>query len=169
MSLPKTAQTPSAATAYAAGQLTHNLGIPVSSCQCAQVVLSPIIDYRTSIMLVNLAIITHLCHHSGITSQGMKSVYTHFQQIPSSACLLSYVASFDRNDLIRYMKCSKKRYLDPLLGFSKKPVYLKDSLFGTKKNISPSDTAELSRTKQVSFHWHRKWVLWWVEGLLREI
>lgn len=40
-------------------------------------------------MLVNLAIITLLCHHPEIASQGMKSAYTHFQQIQSSTCLLS--------------------------------------------------------------------------------
>lgn len=43
-------------------------------------------------MLVNLAIITHLCHHSGITSQGMESVYTHFQPIqPLRVCSATWV------------------------------------------------------------------------------
>lgn len=121
-------------------------------------------------MLVNLAIITHLCHHSGITSQGMESVYTHFQHIqPSCVCSATWV-----HPTITISFVTWSAGLQETVSWTT-PRFLKETsvsqgqscLAQKEKHLSPPDTAELM--KKINFHWHKKWVLWWIEWMLREI
>lgn len=140
VSLPKTAQPPSAATTHTGSRLTSNLD---SFCQVAQVVLSPIIDYRTSIMLVNLAIITHLCHQQELPLRAWNLFILTFnefrvQHVFSATCIHLTVMS-----LLITWNTPWKTILIHSLFLKETSVPTTVSLEQKEEHLSPSDTAEL--------------------------
>lgn len=121
-------------------------------------------------MLVNLAIITHLCHHSGITSQGMESVYTHFQQIqPSRVCSATWTQPTITISFITWSAVLQETVSWTTPWFLKETSVSKGQFVWHRKKSTFLLLTQQNLQKKINFHWHRKWVLWWIEWRLREI
>lgn len=98
----------------------------------------------------------------------MESVYTHFQHIqPWRVCSAPWVQPTITIPFLTWRAVLQETASWTTSGFLKETSVTKGQFFWHRKKSTFLLLTQQNLRK--NFHWHRKWVLWWIEWILKEI